>query len=306
MLRCLVQGPREAPVLGRGRGRGRPWPPVDRAEPWEHPRACIFSTAPEAGTWWPGWGLGGGGRGSSSSGPGAGPRPPRLECLSHHPVAPQQGHYSPILQMKKPKLLSPPGNPVLAPQQSLEVMGPPWVLPRAVQPGPGKARAGEGPEPQKQLPPGCCRGWGKGPLAGGHQDRRCGASWPTQRATRCSCQDNRASPIPLGCRGAASGPWPQAQAPGTPGKGLPESGGPPHRGHLILSTHTCPSRCQRHRHWRAAGRAAGFLSATESAFTHPLLCRTGPACNRRRRGDPETERDVETQTLATCTLNTHT
>lgn len=179
MLRCLVQGPREAPVLGRGRGRGRgrPWPPVDRAEPWEHPRACIFSTAPEAGTWWPGWGLGGGGRGSSSSGPGAGPRPPRLERLSHHPVAPQQGHYSPILQMKKPKLLSPPGNPVLAPQQSLEVMGPPWVLPRAVQPGPGKARAGEGPEPQKQLPPGYCRGWGKGPLAGGHQDRRCGASW---------------------------------------------------------------------------------------------------------------------------------
>lgn len=70
MLRCLVQGPREAPVLGRGRGRGRPWPPVDRAEPWEHPRACIFSTAPEAGTWWPGWGLGGGGRGSSSPGLG--------------------------------------------------------------------------------------------------------------------------------------------------------------------------------------------------------------------------------------------
>lgn len=70
------------------------------------------------------------------------------------------------------------------------------------------------------------------------------SSRPTQWATRCSCQDTRASPIPPGCQGAASGPWPQAQAPGTPGKGLPESGGPPHCGHLILSTHTCPSRCQ--------------------------------------------------------------
>ena len=56
MLRWLVQGPREAPVLGRG--RGRLWPPVDRAGHWESPRACSFSTPP-AGTWWPGWGLGG-------------------------------------------------------------------------------------------------------------------------------------------------------------------------------------------------------------------------------------------------------
>lgn len=174
--------------------------------------------------------------------------------------------------------------------------------------GEGEGRRGAGaPE---TTAPGVLQGLGQGaPSRGAPGQEVWGvlvSSRPTQRATRCSCQDNRASPIPLGCRGAASGPWPQAQAPGTPGKGLPESGGPPHRGHLILSTHTCPSRCQRHRHWRAAGRAAGFLSATESAFTHPLLCRTGPACNRRRRGDPETERDVETQTLATCTLNTHT
>ena len=202
-------------------------------------------------------GAGWGGPDSSSSGPGAGPRPARPERLSHPPVVPRQGIYSPILQMKKPKLLS-PREPCPGPSA---VSGSGGTTLGASQGCAGWAGEGEGrrgARAPETTAPGCCRGWGKGLLAGGGGGRgtRTGrglrkevwgvlvSSRPTQWATRCSCQDTRASPIPPGCQGAASGPWPQAQAPGTPGKGLPESGGPPHCGHLILSTHTCPSRCQ--------------------------------------------------------------
>lgn len=233
MLRRLVQGPREAPVLGRGRGRGRgrPWPPIDRAEPWEHPRACIFSTAPKAGTWWPGWGLGGGRPGqlflrawgrTSASSPGA-----PLPSSRSSAAGSLQSHFTDE-ETKAPEP-PPPRDPCPGPSA---VSGSDGTTLGASQGCAGWAGEGEGRRgagAPETTAPGVLQGLGQGaPSRGAPGQEVWGvlvSSRPTQRATRCSCQDNRASPIPLGCRGAASGPWPQAQAPGTPGKGLPEAGG---------------------------------------------------------------------------------
>lgn len=118
-------------------------------------------------------GAGWGGLDSSSSGPGAGPRPARPERLSHPPVVPRQGIYSPILQMKKPKLLS-PREPCPGPSA---VSGSGGTTLGASQGCAGWAGEGEGrrgARAPETTAPGCCRGWGKGLLAGGgggHQDR---------------------------------------------------------------------------------------------------------------------------------------
>ena len=153
--------------------------------------------------------------------------------------------------MKKPKLLS-PQEPCPGPSA---VSGSDGTTLGASQGCAGWAGEGEGRKGARApetTAPGVLQGLGQGaPSRGWGGATRTGwglrkevwgvlvSSWPTQWATRCSCQDTRASPIPPGCQGAASGPWPQAQAPGTPGKGLPESGGasslrPPHPEHAHL------------------------------------------------------------------------